>query len=110
MLRPLQGVPGGIGPDFAFRPLAGGYADLEALAAGRRALWPALLVGAVLLLMLERLLLSWSEIAALREWWHRKRGRGPAGRTACGMMLAAALTLLLPETRGQALDAVRPDR
>ncbi len=93
MLRPLQGVPGGIGPDFAFRPLAGGYADLEALAAGRWALWPALLVGAVLLLMLERLLLSWSEIAALREWWHRKRGRGPAGRTACGMMLAAALLL-----------------
>jgi len=29
---------------------------------------------------------------------------------ATGMMAAAALTLLLPETRGQALDAVKPER
>lgn len=29
---------------------------------------------------------------------------------ALGMAIGAALTLLLPETRGQALDAVRPDR
>ncbi len=92
-LRPLQGVPGGIGPDFAFRPLAGGYADIEALAAGRLALWPALLVGAVLLLALERLLLSWSGVIAFSGWARRKRMGVHATRTAGRLALAVALLL-----------------
>ena len=103
LLRPLQGIPGGIGPDFVFQPLAGEYADIAALAAGRLALWPALLVGAVLLLALERLLLSWSAVAAAWAWVRRKRVGVHAGRTIGVVVLLAAF--LMP---GSALTQTRP--
>ncbi len=93
LLRPLQGIPGGIGPDFTFRPMAGTPADIEALAAGERALWPALLVAAVLLLMLERLLLVRSHVSAFWTGGHRRLLRARPGGTAGGVLLAL---LLLP--------------
>ncbi|RMF75467.1 MAG: DUF4159 domain-containing protein [Alphaproteobacteria bacterium] len=104
VLRPLQGIPGGIGPDFTFRPLARGYEDIEALAAGRLALWPALLVAALLLMMLERLLLSRSGVMA---FFMRAR-QGIGGLSSGGAMLAVMLAaFILP---GDALAQERsPD-
>ncbi|GIX16938.1 MAG: hypothetical protein KatS3mg119_1124 [Rhodothalassiaceae bacterium] len=88
-VRPLQGVPGGIAPDFVFAEAPGGFQPLSEAAGARRALWPGLLLLALVLLMVEAAALARPGRGSPAGLLRRLRGPAGAGAALLIAVLAA---------------------